>query len=42
MTKAGTYIYWGDATNFYEWEFRTRLSVLGLAEEEDKLQEATM
>ena len=42
VTKAGTCIYWVDATNFYEWEFRTRLKVSGLAEKEDKLQEATM
>ena len=28
-TKSGKYVYWGDATNYYEWEFRTRLPVLG-------------
>ena len=25
VTKAGSYIYRGDASNFHEWEFRTRL-----------------
>ena len=24
-TKQGTYVYNGDAANFYEWEFRTKL-----------------
>ena len=24
-TKQGTYVYNGDAVNFYEWEFRTKL-----------------
>ena len=25
VTKSGSYIYYGDASNFHEWEFRTRL-----------------
>ncbi len=29
LTKSGKYVYWGDATSYYEWEFRTRLSILG-------------
>ena len=28
MTKSGKYVYWGDATNYYEWEFRTQLAVM--------------
>ncbi len=28
LTKSGKYVYWGDATSYYEWEFRTRLSIL--------------
>ena len=27
VTKSGSYIYHGDAANFHEWEFRTRLRV---------------
>ena len=26
-------MYWGDATSYYEWEFRTRLSVMGTKED---------
>ena len=26
-TKGGSFIYWGDASNYHEWEFRTRLRV---------------
>eukprot|EP00973_Karenia_brevis_P033350 4600492-Karenia_brevis.AAC.1 len=28
-TKQGSYVYWGDAGNYHEWEFRTRLRVQG-------------
>ena len=28
-TKQGAYIYWGDAGNFHEWEFRTKLRLKG-------------
>ncbi len=33
LTKSGKYVYWGDATSYYEWEFRTRLSVMGTKED---------
>ena len=33
LTKSGKYVYWGEATSYYEWEFRTRLSVMGTKEE---------
>ena len=26
-TKGGSFMYWGDAPNYHEWEFRTRLRV---------------
>ena len=32
-TKAGSYIYGGDASSFHEWEFRTRLRVKGRTED---------
>ena len=32
-TKSGSYIYYGDAASFHEWEFRTRLRVKGKKEE---------
>ncbi len=32
LTKSGKYVYWGDATSYYEWEFRTQLSVMGTKE----------
>ena len=28
-TKSGSYVYWGDATNYHEWEFRTKLRMKG-------------
>ena len=28
-TRSGAYIYYGDATSFHEWEFRTRLRIVG-------------
>ena len=28
-TKTGSYVYWGDASNYHEWEFRTRLRMQG-------------
>ena len=28
-TKTGSYVYWDDASNYHEWEFRTRLRVQG-------------
>ena len=31
-TKAGAYIYSGEASSFHEWEFRTRLRMLSAAE----------
>ena len=33
-TKAGTFIYNGDAVSFYEWEFRTKSKVLGKKDKE--------
>ena len=33
-TKRGSYVYWGDAANFHEWEFRTRLKILSVKEED--------
>ena len=33
LTKSGKYACWGDATSYYEWEFRTRLSILGSKED---------
>jgi hypothetical protein len=26
-TKTGSYVFWGDAASFHQWEFRTRLHV---------------
>ena len=37
-TKTGSYVYWGDAMNFHEWEFRTRLRVQG--KKDDSLVDA--
>ena len=37
-TKSGAMIYWGDAANFHEWEFKTRLR---LQNKEDKSQYTT-
>ena len=28
-TKTGSYVYWGDASNYHEWEFRTKLRMQG-------------
>ena len=28
-TRSGAYIYYGDATSFHKWEFRTRLRIAG-------------
>ena len=28
-TKSGSYVYSGDATNYHEWEFRTKLRMKG-------------
>ena len=28
-TKTGSYLYWGNASNYHEWEFRTKLRMQG-------------
>ena len=38
VTKAGAYVYHGDAASFYEWEFRTSLRT-GAIKDGDKLNE---
>ena len=40
VTKSGSYIYYGDAANFHEWEFRTRLRVKAANTEAEKYAEA--
>ena len=39
VTKSGSYVYYGDAANYHEWEFRTRLRVRSSSYEEDKYAE---
>ena len=39
VTKSGSYVYYGDAANYHEWEFRTRLRVKSSSYEEDKYAE---
>ena len=36
VTKSGSYIYHGDAANFHEWEFRTRLRVRTAGTDSDR------
>ena len=40
VTKSGSYIYHGDASQYHEWEFRTRLRVKAAGEEEGRYAEA--
>ena len=40
VTKSGSYIYSGEAANFHEWEFRTRLRVRTAGSDEDKYADA--
>ena len=39
VTKSGSYIYHGDAANFHEWEFRTRLRVKTAGTDPDRYAE---
>ena len=39
VTKSGSYIYNGDASNFHEWEFRTRLRVRAAGSDPEKYAE---
>ena len=39
VTKAGSYIYRGDASNFHEWEFRTRLRLKAAGDDEGRYAE---
>ena len=39
VTKSGSYIYNGDASNFHEWEFRTRLRVRAAGSDAEKYAE---
>ena len=39
VTKSGSYIYYGDASNFHEWEFRTLLRVKAAGRETEKYAE---
>ena len=39
-TKSGSYVYFGDAANYHEWEFRTRLRVKASGQEEERYAEA--
>ena len=40
VTKSGSYIYYGDASQYHEWEFRTRLRVKAAGDEEHRYAEA--
>ena len=40
VTKSGSYIFNGSASDFHEWEFRTRLRVKAAGTDEDKYAEA--
>ena len=40
VTKSGSYIYSGEAANYHEWEFRTRLRVKAAGDTDDKYAEA--
>ena len=39
VTKAGSYIYRGDASNFHEWEFRTRLRLKAAGGDDNRYAE---
>ena len=39
VTKAGSYIYAGEASNFHEWEFRTRLRLKAAGGDDNKYAE---
>ena len=36
VTKSGSYIYYGDASNFHEWEFRTKLHLKAAGDDKDR------
>ena len=38
VTKSGSYIYHGDASNFHEWEFRTQLRAKAAGKEPENMQ----
>ena len=40
VTKSGSYIYSGDASNYHEWEFRTRLRVKASGDDPGRYAEA--
>ena len=40
VTKSGSYIYHGDASQYHQWEFRTRLRVKAAGNEEGRYAEA--
>ena len=40
VTKSGSYIYHGEAANFHEWEFRTRLRVRTAGNDPEKYADA--
>ncbi len=39
VTKSGSYVYNGDAGNYHEWEFRTRLRVKAAGDDPEKYAE---
>ena len=39
VTKSGSYIYYGHAANFHEWEFRTRLRLKAAGDDENRYAE---
>jgi hypothetical protein len=40
ITKSGSYVYYGDASQYHEWEFRTRLKVKAAGDDEGRYAEA--
>ena len=40
VTKSGSYIYYGDASAYHEWEFRIRLRVKAAGTDEERYAEA--
>ena len=40
VTKSGSYVYNGDAANYHEWEFRTRLRVKASGDDPERYAEA--
>ena len=39
VTKSGSYIYYGHASNFHEWEFRTRLRLKAAGDDDNRYAE---